>query len=261
MKELLKKLSFTHLLALVMIVILVVVLFMLFDRKQGKSDQTADQSPANFTMAVDDNTNARLKGCDISHWDGEIQWSGLKKSGIKFLFIKATQGTEYIDPRFESNWENARLYNFNRGAYHFYMPREDPVAQAKHFLQTVGHEKGDILPVLDIEISHGIGPDQLSKDIALWIDTVKDSIGRYPIIYTDLYFWTRHIQGDFKHCPLWVAQWENTNAPNLENTWNDWVFWQYADNGTVAGIPSANGKVDLDYFHGDEMRLRNYKIK
>jgi len=103
--------------------------------------------------------------------------------------VKATQGATYVDPQFEENWVTSKDYGFIRGAYHFYQPGEDPKAKAEHFLSVVKLEKGDIIPVLDIEIAHGIDQDQLTEDISTWIDTVKKAIGRYPIIYTDRAFW------------------------------------------------------------------------
>ena len=203
----------------------------------------------------------RLKGADLSHWDGTIDWVALKKTDLKFLFIKATQGTTYIDPDFEDNWQTAANYGFYRGAYHFYQPNEDAKAQAEHFLSVVKHQKGDILPVLDIEIAHGVSPQALGKDIGIWLETVKSSIGRYPIIYTDSPFWNESIDGNFSQYPLWIATWDQGIPPNLPKGWQRWMFWQYSSTGSIPGIPDARGKVDLDYFYGNEESLRSHLIR
>ena len=206
-------------------------------------------------------TDKKLNGVDLSHWNGEIDWPALKKTNITFIFMKATQGVTYVDHAFERNWITAKNYGFYRGAYHFYTPKDDPTTQAKHFLSVVKPEKGDILPVLDIEIAHGEDPEQLRKDIAIWIDTVKAAIGRYPIIYTDRGFWDQSIDTSFNHCPLWIAEWDNKHAPYLPKGWNKWVFWQYTNAGTLEGIPGAKGKTDLDWFQGDLNRLKSYQIR
>lgn len=202
----------------------------------------------------------RTLGCDISHWDGEIDWLDLRKKKIEFVFIKATQGSEDVDPNFEHNWLTSKNFGFIRGAYHFYDPKDDPKAQANHFLTTVKHEKGDILPVLDIEVSHGVNPDSLTKGITVWIETVKDSIGRYPIIYTDDGFWNKTITQNFEYCPLWIAEWEKKDLPTLPKGWKDWAFWQFTNAGTLPGIAGKNN-VDLSHFNGDLSTLKNYQIQ
>lgn len=201
----------------------------------------------------------RTLGCDLSHWDGEVNWVDLKKSGVEFIFVKATQGTGYTDPKFEENWVTSKNYGFARGAYHFYQPGKDPKAQAEYFLSVVKHAKGDIVPVLDIEIAHGTDAQQLTEDITVWINTVKEAIGRYPIIYTDRGFWDKNITDDFSHCPLWLAQWEDTHEPYLPKGWKKWAFWQYSEEGTVGGI-KAGTKVDLSHFNGHIGSLRNYQL-
>lgn len=204
---------------------------------------------------------ARMKGCDISHWDGDIDWPGLKKTDIRFLFIKATQGTEYVDPKFKENWSSAKHYEFYRGAYHFYQPNEDPKKQAEHFLSVVQNEKGDIIPTLDIEIAHGVSREKLTEDVGIWIKTVQEALGRPPMIYTDKAFWDKSIDRSFSHCPLWIAEWETGHDPYLPRGWKQWVFWQYSATGSVNGIPEARGKVDLDYFHGHPQELKSYLLR
>ena len=200
-----------------------------------------------------------VHGMDVSHWDGSVDWPDVKQSGIRFVFVKASEGTTYIDPEFSNNWSGAKQAGIPRGAYHFYSPTADPVAQANHFLKTVGHEKGDLLPVLDIETSGSVSKTQLSTDIRTWLETVADSIGRKPIIYTDNGFWEAHIEGDFSEYPLWIAEWENTESPStLPSGWKEWAFWQYSASGQIDGI---NSKVDLNCFNSSSGSLKNYLIK
>lgn len=229
------------------------------------SDPTPHTTPpiekADTKETVNDAASARIMGCDVSHWDGEIDWTKLKKAGVKFIYQKATQGTEYIDPTFEENWASAKNYGVIRGAYHFYDPKADPEVQAAHFLNVVKFEKGDLLPVLDIEIASGVSPDELSKNIGIWIEKVQAAIGRPPIIYTYRYFWDASINQDFSHCPLWIAEYENNHAPYIPNGWKDWIMWQYSSKGTLPGIPDAVGKVDLDHFKGDLQALKTYQIR
>jgi lysozyme len=53
---------------------------------------------------------------------------------------------------------------------------------------------------------------------------------------------------------LWLAHYTE-QCPALPPPWTRWAFWQYTDNGQIAGI---DGAVDLDVFDGslDELRRR-----
>lgn len=239
---------------IIIVLTLGVLVYLLFFRENANEKATSQQSKKV-------KSTERLKGCDISHWVGEVNWTALKKTDIEFVFMKATEGIAYVDPEFKENWQSAQNFEFQRGAFHFYEPHLDPKQQAEHFLSVVQLQKGDILPVLDIEVSNGVSDEELTKNVGIWIQTVKEKIGRFPIIYTYRIFWDPTIDANFGHCPLWLAEWETTHQPYLPNGWKDWVFWQYTKKGTVAGIPNAKGRVDLDYFNGSLQSLASYTIR
>lgn len=253
--------------ALSIIVILQLVLnfyfgFQVFTTQ--KSDRSKKTTQKEHTHTTEDHhtglDSGRVKGCDFSHWNGEVNWSELKKDNIRFVYIKATQGNTYVDPSFEYNWASAENYGFIRGAYHFYQPGIDPIEQAEHFITTIQPEKGDLLPVLDIEIADHENPEQLTKDVKAWIEKVYQTLGRYPMIYTDNGFWNSAIDETFSHCPLWIAEWGTAPEPQLPNGWSKYDFWQYSASGTLLGVPSK-GKVDLDYFNGGIQGLKLYQIR
>ena len=50
-----------------------------------------------------------LSGIDVSHYQGEVDWPAVAASGVRFAFIKATDGVDDIDPRFAQNWAGAKL--------------------------------------------------------------------------------------------------------------------------------------------------------
>lgn len=77
-----------------------------------------------------------LQGIDVSHWQGQPNWKNVKRYGIAFALIKATQGTGFIDPEFERNWSGAAAAGLARGANHFGVGTPG-AAQAKHFLDVV----------------------------------------------------------------------------------------------------------------------------
>ena len=61
-----------------------------------------------------------IRGIDVSHHNGEIDWSRVKQSGIQFAYIKATEGSDWEDIRFPNNWTESKKNKIYRGAYHFF---------------------------------------------------------------------------------------------------------------------------------------------
>lgn len=212
----------------------------------------------------------RVKGMDVSHWTGLVNWQEAKrKSGIEFGITKASQGDSYIDDTFDPNWTAMRRAGLIRGAYHFFEPKVDPTVQADYFLNVIGdilHET-DLPPILDVEHY----PQYIRQQYdALSVSARRDRVqrclrrleevsGRKPILYTSQGSW-RTITGDsqaFKDYPLWVANY-GVLQPNVPaNNWggNGWFMWQYSGSGTVAG---ANASVDLNWFNGSLEELQEF---
>ncbi len=187
-------------------------------------------------------------GIDVSYWQGNIDWGAAAGDGVEYAFIRVADG-HFVDPDFPTNWSGAHNAGILRGAYQFFRPGQDAVSQANLFLANMGPlQPGDLPPVLDVEVSDGMSASWTVAGIHDWIDTVELSTGRQPIIYTSYYMW-QSLTGnsyDFAGYPLWVANW-GVNCPNVPVPWNEWVFWQTSESGSVAGI---SGAVDTDEFNG-----------
>src|SRR5437763_12676400 len=63
-----------------------------------------------------------LRGIDVSNWQGSIDWSKVAAVGVRFAFLKASQGTTYTDPTYAANRSAARAAGARAGAYHFAVP-------------------------------------------------------------------------------------------------------------------------------------------
>ena len=127
-------------------------------------------------------------GIDVSHYQGYIDWKMLTqtrqgKFPIHFVFMKASEGGDYGDKAFSSNFDSAKTYGFIRGAYHFYNPKTDPVRQADFFINSVKLDSGDLPPVLDIEKS-GKHENQLRRDLKLWPAPPAPPYFVPPLLYT-----------------------------------------------------------------------------
>jgi len=193
-----------------------------------------------------------LKGIDVSKYQGTINWTSVAGDGVKFAFVRVSDGTTYRDSQFAANWAGTRAAGITRGAYQFFRPGQDPIEQAEILLDAVGRklEPTDLPPVIDVEASDGRTPAQIEDAVGIWIDHVRTVLGRDPIIYTGFYFWRDSVGApDFTRSPLWHAQYSTASCPNIAPPWQSWAFWQYTDSGTVAGI---SGPVDMNRFNGDE---------
>lgn len=192
-----------------------------------------------------------VKGIDVSYYQGTIDWARVKNDGVKYAFIRVSDGLGTIDTKFETNWAGTRANGILHGAYQFFRPNQDPIAQAELFLDKIGNTiaDDDLPPVIDIEAAGGLTPAQVAAKAKQWIDHVEAALGVKPIIYTGFYFWRDQVGAPAYGAayPLWHAQYTSAACPNISAPWTRWTFWQYTSSGTVAGI---TGNVDTNRFDG-----------
>ena len=182
-----------------------------------------------------------VEGIDVSHYQGIIDWPTVEGADIRFAYIKATQGTQWVDPRFVENWSAVARTSIRRGAYHFLEPDVDGTAQAKHFLKTVKLKEGDLLPVVDVETK---GPN-LRVNLEKFLNEVKRQTKLDAMIYVAPAFWNDHLETARKDAwpnPLWIAEY-GVSTPKAAGSLGPWLVWQYEQDGRVPGI---KGPVDRD---------------
>ena len=204
------------------------------------------------------------EGIDVSHWQGTISWPTVAASGKTFAFLKATQGTTYLDATYATNRSGANANGLPVGAYHFADVTKSPSqsagaqAEAEWFVANAALKAGDLPPVLDIEQNNGLGTLALTNWVMTWLERVRQLTGIYPMIYTSPGGWNARFGSDGNvvaqsgYGLLWVADWRGNLAPEVPaNNWNGkgWTFWQYTSSGSVPGI---SGNVDLDRYNGTD---------
>jgi lysozyme len=201
-----------------------------------------------------------MNGIDVSRYQQVINWKEVKNMEVKgikigFAFMKATEGISNVDPQFRRNWLNAEDQNIPKGAYHFFIPGKDAKRQANNFMEIVSLKKGDLPPVLDIEIGRRFSVTAMQKEVRIWLDAVEKNYGVKPIIYTNIDFYQKYFQIGFEDYPLWIAHYLEPNKPRIENKW---VFWQHSESGRVNGIKAP---VDFNVFYGDSTDFNNLLIQ
>jgi lysozyme len=187
-----------------------------------------------------------LRGVDVSSYQGSINWSAAKASGITFGFAKATEGQTLVDSTFHANWSNMKAAGVVRGAYHFFHPNESATAQANFVLQTVGAlGAGDLPIVLDFEVLDGVSEATAVSDAVTFLQTVSNATGKTAILYMSSAFLSGSYSALSRYT-LWVANY-GVSCPGLPREWSSWTFWQNSDSGNVSGI---SGGTDTDIFNG-----------
>ncbi len=190
-----------------------------------------------------------IKGIDVSHWQGDVNWTKVKNSGIVFAFVKATEGTSYVDPNFEENIENAHSAGLYVGAYHFAEPENyNAKDSAEFFVETIKPylKSGYLRPVLDLEEGSSLGKDNLSKWVNEFMVEVFNLTEIKPIIYTNTNYAENYLEPPVTQWNLWIANY-GVSSPST-GVWDSWAFWQYSDEGYVSGV---SGNVDMDYYNGN----------
>ncbi|MEM7439383.1 MAG: GH25 family lysozyme [Pseudomonadota bacterium] len=214
--------------------------------KYADSDPVVWQGPKPWDYAV--------HGVDVARYQAGLDFGKLERNGIKFAFIKATEGGDIVDPEYKTHWARAKAAGVKRGAYHFYYWCRGPEDQAKWFIRNVAKEPSMLPPVLDVEWNH-LSPTcktrppaaEVRAAMKTWLEMVKAHYGRTPIIYTTPDFYKRNEIWKINGYHMWLR----AVARPLSEIYpgERWTFWQYSGTGRVPGAP---GDIDLNVFRGSE---------
>lgn len=199
-----------------------------------------------------------LHGIDISTW----QSVGTAKLGRDFVICKATEGCDFVDPKCDQHYQQAKAAGKLLGVYHFARPdvNKDASKEACFFVAQIENYIGEAILVLDWEPA-----GNLKTNVAWvkeWLDTVKNMTGVAPLIYMSasvigMADWS----GIAKEYGLWVAGYpnkynvQNPPMPTVEDMpysigpWAFWAIWQYT---------SSAGTLDRDIANMDSKAWKKY---
>lgn len=184
-----------------------------------------------------------VRGIDVSAHNGDIDFGKVKNSGMEFVFLKATEGTDFRDKSFPGNYEKALKAGLRIGAYHFFRFDKDGVDQAVNFLGAIGKRKLDLGLAIDVEQQGN--PDTIPTDVVVErLAEMTDYLflkGIRVYFYTNKDGYEQFLMEAFPGYPLWICSFSSHPIDA------DWTFWQYDHHGHVNGI---KGDVDLNAFNG-----------
>jgi lysozyme len=183
-----------------------------------------------------------VHGIDVSHHQGNIDWKLVAQDDIKAAYLKATEGNDYIDPRYQQNRVGAQRHGIDIGAYHFFTLCSSGMEQAVQFTAEAQLQTLELPPAVDLEL---IGSckrrpptSDVQREVSVFVREVERISKREVLLYigksfNDRYAISAHIQR---------RRWELSFAhrPNFK-----WAVWQVHGFAKIDGI---SGRVDLDLF-------------
>lgn len=203
----------------------------------------------NSIYALSPQSELSYEGIDVSDWQGYIDYSQVKNSGIDVVYIKASQGNSIKDPYFEINYENAKANNLKVGFYHFLTATtvEEAEQQATFFTSVISGKQVDCKLAMDYEQFDGIDAQLINQIAMAFMKKVEELTKKQVIIYSDLYNSESTFNSELSsQGELWLAYYgDYRDLENVNSSWDTFIGVQYTDQGSVAGI---NGNVDRDLF-------------
>lgn len=194
-----------------------------------------------FREYAPDRTRYPIRGIDVSHHQGSIDWPRVARDDVAFVYMKATEGGDHRDRAFARHWRDARAAGLAVGAYHFFTFCRPGADQAKNFLAVVPVEPDALPPAVDLEFGGNCGktPDAatMRAELDAFLDPVERAHGRPAVLYVTPEFLAAYADA----LPL-RALWRRSilREPDASAPWR---LWQYHNRGRVDGIV---GPVDLN---------------
>jgi len=175
-------------------------------------------------------------GIDVSSYQGTIDFAKVKGNNITIVYIKATEGIDYVNPRLKEHYQGAKLNGLKIGFYH-YLTNKSPSLQAQHFLNSINGLASDCKYIIDVEGKWTITEaSKATREFADYLISKNKEVG----IYTGDYFYRDNLNSTVKNLSVWIANYGGVvMAPK-------YAGHQYTDKGAVRGI---TGNVDMDEFN------------
>lgn len=217
----------------------------------------AGVSAQDYQVQCED-TCSHVHGIDLSHYQGEVFWEAIgDNSKMAYVYLKATEGGDRIDDKYEQNIVLAHKYGLKVGSYHFFRPKTPLKLQLENFKAQCRPSQQDLIPMIDVETKQGLSNDAFRDSLMTFLTMVEEAYHQKPLVYTGTNFYNKYMSGLMNGYKLMIAQY-SSNEPVL-NDGNDYMLWQYTGKGHIDGI---RGYVDKSRFMGRhglrEIRYRHH---
>lgn len=175
-----------------------------------------------------------VRGIDVSHYQGTINWRGVASDDVAFAYVKATEGAAGRDAQFARNWRDARHAGLRVGAYHYFIFCRSARAQARNFLAVAPRMGSALPPAVDLEPARGcpvwLTGEEVRRELNAYLAIVEAHQRRHAVLYVTPQFYAAYWRY-LPRRPMWRRSISLTATPN-----GSWTFWQYGSHGRVSGI-------------------------
>ncbi|KXY09297.1 glycoside hydrolase family 25 protein [Bacillus sp. FSL K6-0067] len=204
-----------------------------------------------------------IKGVDVASYQGDIDWRELEKQKMKFAFIKATEGSSFVDKYFLKNWTNANKTGMRVGAYHFFSFDSKGETQAEQYIRTVPKYKQALPPVIDVEFyankkDNPPKREDVVQELSVMVEMLEKHYSQKVILYATQEAYDLYIKDAYPRCDIWIRS--VFTKPSLSDE-RKWTFWQYTNRGRLNGYNGKEKYIDLNVFYGNEEEFENYGMK
>ena len=201
-----------------------------------------------------EDTCRHVHGIDMSHYQGEVFWQTIgDNTNMAYVYLKATEGGDRIDPRYERNIDLAHRHGLKVGSYHFFRPKTNLQKQLQNFKTQCLACEQDLIPMLDVETTGGLETKEFCDSLFKFLQLMEEAYNQKPLVYTYRNFYNNHLQQKLDDYQLMIAMYTDT-IPVLADH-RDYTLWQYTCKGRIVGV---KGDVDKSRFVG---RHRMKEIK
>ena len=199
---------------------------------------------------------SRPLGIDVASFQGNVDWNSAYGGGVRFAYVKASEGTGYTNPYFSSQINGATDASVVAGAYDFAdFNTVSATAEAAHFLSVAGNyvREGYLRPALDMEGSTSMTKTQVSNYVIAWANYVYSHTNVLSVVYASQSFAATYFNASVVSQPTqyWEANYNGQNLytgnPGSSTPYSTWTMWQVSSTGSVPGV---TGAVDLDTYNG-----------
>lgn len=191
-----------------------------------------------------------VKGIDVSAHNGDIDFQAVKADTVSFVYMKATEGTDFCDSHFAYNYNQAIRAGLLTGAYHFFRFDTPGEIQAHHFLASVAGLTFDLPLAIDVE-KWGNAREYDTQNVKIQLRKMIEAIKKsgYPvIIYTNKHGLRTFIGDDFPGIHLWIC----SLSPSPHGPWR---LWQHSHLNKVKGTPRP---VDTNTYLGTKQEFMQW---
>ncbi len=205
-----------------------------------------------------------VKGIDVSHHQGVINWSKKDKELFSFVYIKSTEGENFKDPLFKYNFHTTRKVGLYAGAYHVYNFNKGGKCQAENFIKVVPKYKNMLPPAVDLHLISNISEKDKKHIIAelkIFNKIIYNHFGKKPVFYVSNQQFKKYLINFFDN-KIWTWHYTEKSKPGKFGN-KDFSIWQY----NIVGKKNKKYKkftkkfdIDVNYFNGTKSDFLKFVI-